>query len=67
MANEVTLEDVRRMATDVGLTRLTDQHLQELLRATKTAQARRAAMPKSDLTPADESGHVFRLDKRSDR
>ena len=67
MANEITLDDVRRMAADVGLTRLTDQHLQELLRATKTAQARRAAMPKIHLTPADESAHVFRLDKRSDR
>ncbi|MDB5928266.1 MAG: hypothetical protein JWN13_7202 [Betaproteobacteria bacterium] len=67
MANDITLEDVRRMAADVGLTRLTDQHLQELLRATKTAQARRASMPKSDLTPANESAHVFRLDKRSDR
>ena len=67
MAKEVTLEDVRAMAADVGLTRLTDQHLQELLRATKTAQARRAAMPKSDLTPADEPAHVYRLDSRSDR
>ena len=67
MANEVTLEDVRRMAADVGLTRLSDEHLQELLRATKTAQARRAAMPKVDLTPADEPAHVFRLDARSDR
>jgi hypothetical protein len=67
MAKEITLDDVRAMAADVGLTLLTDQHLQELLRATKTAQARRAAMPKSDLTPADESAHVYRLDKRSDR
>ena len=67
MANEATLEDVRRIAADVGLTRLTDQHLQELLRATKAAQARRAAMPKVDLTPADESAHVFRLDRRSDQ
>ena len=67
MANEVTLEDVRRMAADVGLTRLTDEHMQELLRATKTAQARRAAMPKVDLTTADEPAHVFRLDSRSDR
>ena len=67
MADEVTLEDVRRMAAEVGLTRLTDEHLQELLRATKTAQARRAAMPKADLTPADESAHVYRLDARTDR
>jgi hypothetical protein len=67
MANEITLEDVRAMASDVGLTRLSEQHLQELLRATKTAQARRAAMPKSDLTPTDESAHVFRLGNGSDR
>ena len=67
MANEVTLEDVRRMAADVGLTRLTDEHLEQLLRATKTAQARRAAMPKGNLTPADEPAHVFRLDARTDR
>ena len=67
MADDVTLEDVRRMAAEVGLTRLTDEHLQELLRATKTARARRAAMPKVDLTTADEPAHVFRLDSRSDR
>ena len=67
MANEITLEDVRRMAADVGLTRLAEQHLQELLRATRTAQARRAAMPRTELTPADEPAHVFRLDGSSDR
>ena len=67
MANEITLEDVRRMAADAGLTRLTDEHLEQLLRATKTAQARRAAMPKGDLTPADEPAHVYRLAERSGR
>ena len=67
MANDITLEDVRRMAADAGLTRLTDEHLEQLLRATKTAQARRAAMPKGDLTPADEPAHVYRLEERSGR
>jgi len=67
MATEVTLEDVRRMAADAGLTRLTDEHLEQLLRATKTAQARRAAMPKGELTPADEPAHVYRLEERSGR
>lgn len=63
MENDITLETVRSMASDAGLTRLTDEHLQELLRATRTAQARRAALPTADLTPADEPAHVFRLER----
>ena len=63
MESEVTLETVRSMASDAGLSRLTDEHLQELLRATRTAQARRAALPTADLTPADEPAHVFRLER----
>jgi len=63
MASEITLDTVRNMANDAGLTRLSDEHLQELLRATRTAQARRAALPTADLTPADEPAHVFRLDR----
>lgn len=63
MASEITLETVRDMANDAGLTRLTDEHFQELLRATRTAQARRVALPTADLTPADEPAHVFRLDR----
>ena len=64
---DLTLDEVRRMAADIGLTRLTDEHLQQLLRATKAARARRAALPLGDLTPADEPAHVFRLDARSER
>ena len=63
MQKEITLETVRNMANDAGLTRLNDEHLQQLLRATRTAQARRAALPTADLTPADEPAHVFRLDR----
>jgi hypothetical protein len=63
MSKEITLEAVRSMAIDAGLTHLTDEHLQQLLRATRTAQARQAALPTADLTPADEPAHVFRLDR----
>ena len=63
MPEEITLEDVRKMAAEAGLTRLTDEHLRELLRAPRLAQKRRAAMPTTDLTPADEPAHVFRLDR----
>ncbi len=61
-SNDLTLEDVRRMAADAGMTRLDEGQLQELLRATLTARARRDAMPVGTLTPADEPAHVFRLE-----
>jgi hypothetical protein len=63
MPNDITLEQVRRMAEDIGMTRLNDGELQQLLRATRTARGRRAALPTADLTPADEPAHVFRLDR----
>ena len=59
---EPTLEEVRRLAADAGLTRLTDEHLRELLRAAKAARARRATLPVGALAPGDEPAHVFRLD-----
>ena len=39
---DLTLEDVRSMAAGIGMTRLTDEHLQQFLRAAKSARARRA-------------------------
>lgn len=63
MANDITLEQMRRMAADAGLTRLTNEHLQQLLHATQIAQSRRAALPTRELTPADEPAHVYRLDR----
>ena len=60
--DSLTLEEIRRMAAEIGLSRLTDGHLQELLRATRTARARRAALPFANLVPADEPAHVFRLE-----
>ena len=58
----LALDEIRTMAAEIGMIRLTDAHLQELLRATRTARARRAALPIGSLTPADEPAHVFRLE-----
>jgi hypothetical protein len=59
---ELSLDEIRRMAVQVGLTRLTDEHVQQLLRATNAARARRATLAGTALTPADEPSHVFRLE-----
>ncbi len=59
--DNLTLDEVRKMAADIGMTRLTDEHLQQLLRSTRAARARRTALPIANLTPADEPAHVFRL------
>ena len=61
--DSLTLDEVRRMAAEIGMTRLTDEHLQQLLRATRTARARRATLPIGSLGPADEPMHVFRLEE----
>ena len=59
--DSLTLEEVRKMAAAIGMTRLSNGHLQELLRATRVARARRATLPVDTLVPADEPAHVFRL------
>jgi hypothetical protein len=51
------------MAAEIGMNRLTDEHLQQLLRATRAAQARRGTLAAANLTPADEPAHVFRLER----
>ena len=58
--DDLTIDDVRKMAADIGMTRLADGHLQELLRATEMARARRASFT-GTLTYADEPAHVFSL------
>jgi len=57
----LTLDEVRKMAAEIGMTQLSDEHLQQLFRATQAARARRAMLPIAKLTPADEPAHVFRL------
>ena len=60
--NELTPDEVRRMAAEIGMTRVTDEHVAQLRRATQAAQTRRASLPIGTLTPADEPAHVFRLE-----
>ena len=59
----LTLDEIRKMAAEIGLTRLSEEHLKQLLNSTRTARARRAALPVGTLTPADEPSHVFRLER----
>jgi hypothetical protein len=61
--DSLTLDEIRRMAAEIGMTHLTDEQLQQLLRATRAARARRAALPIGNLVPADEPAHVFKLEK----
>ena len=62
MSEDLTLDEIRRMAAEIGLTRLSDAHLQQLLKATRVARARRATLPFTPLVPADEPAHVYRFD-----
>jgi hypothetical protein len=59
--DSLTLDEVRKMAAEIGMTRLTEEHLQQLLRATRAACARRDALPVATLDAADEPAHVYRL------
>jgi hypothetical protein len=56
------LDDIRRMAADIGLTHLTQAHLEELLRATQSSQTRRTKLRLDELVYAYEPAHVFSLD-----
>jgi hypothetical protein len=59
--DKLTLDEVRKLAADIGWS-LSNEHLEQLLRATRAARARRATLPVATLDPADEPAHVFRLD-----
>ena len=65
--DSLTLDEVREMAAQIGMTRLEEQHVQQLLRATAGARARRAALPIDTLAPADEPAHVFHVTLDGDR
>lgn len=59
--DDLDLDTLKRMAADIGLARLDDTHLQQLLKATQVARARQASLPYAALTPADEPAHVYSL------
>ena len=65
--DDLTSDEVRKMAAKIGMTRLEDQHVQQLLRATVSARARRAALPIDTLVPADEPAHIFHVTLDEDR
>ena len=50
--DDTTLDEVRKLAEGIGMTRLSPEHLGELLRATKAARARRAS-PSMRAFPSD--------------
>ena len=58
--DHLTIDEVRRMAAAIGLTRLSEEHMQQLLHAANMAHARRTILAAASLTPADEPAHVYR-------
>ena len=63
----LTLDEVRKLAAEIGMQNLSEAQLQELLRAAQAARARRAGLPLAQLGPADEPAHVFRLSAGDNR
>ena len=62
MANELTPDEAKAIAADMGLTKLKDEHLEQFRVAAKAAKARRASLRSETLEGSDEPAHVFRLD-----
>jgi hypothetical protein len=55
----LTLENLTAMAAEIGLTRLGEEHLQQLLRVTNAIRRLGPLLPAADLTPADEPAMAF--------
>lgn len=53
--------DIHKIANELGLHKLSDTHLQQLLKAGRVASARRSILQTDTLVPSDEPAHVFRL------
>lgn len=51
--------DIKQRAEAIGLTKLTDKHLEQLARATQSATQRKQQLT-VELEIADEPSHVFR-------
>lgn len=65
--NRLTQEDIRAMAAQVGLDKLSETHLQQLLQVTHDKRAQPAALRVAALTPADEPANVFVVSPVSSR
>jgi hypothetical protein len=66
MAQGVASDEIRRIAAELGLTRLSEEHLHTLERAMQAARARAAKLPFGDLGYADEPAHVFTLEREGE-
>lgn len=53
--------DIQKIADELGLHKLSEAHLQQLLKAGRVANARRSVLQTDALVPSDEPAHVFRL------
>ena len=62
MSEQLTTDQVRALAAEAGLDRLTGEHLEQLTRATNAARARRDSLKRETLVPADEPAHVLRVE-----
>lgn len=68
MADEkLTLDAVKKLAAEIGMTRLSEAHLQDLLRATQAAHARRNWLSTQSLTYADEPANIYDLARGDDK
>jgi hypothetical protein len=59
--DDLTLDQIRKLAAETGLEQFSEEHLQQLLRATNIARARRKKLGIDRLTYADEPAHVYRI------
>ena len=60
MSDTDDLKELKQRAEAVGLTRLTDKHLEQLKRATAGSKRHKANL-KVELSVADEPAHVYTL------
>ena len=60
----IDLDDVRKRAAEIGLTNLTDKHLEQLAKADQGTQQRLGLIP-TDLHAYEEPAHIFRADEEA--
>ena len=62
MSDKKDLQSLKDRAAAIGLTNLTDRHLEQLARATASADKRKEQLT-IELSVADEPSHVFSLEE----
>ena len=61
----LTVDQIRALAADAGLERFTDEHLQQLTRATNASRARAKKLGSERLRYGDEPAHVYRIEEQA--